>query len=189
MMDEDKERIRERAIEVCRCMDGWRLDGRDDLYGTVLLSDGGRGLFFHPIWSSADRMEISGYYGGLGQFLPYDREKTKITVSMAKAPERVARDIEKRLLPAYERMLAKAIESKERHDRYEREKKDVLESVRDAIGGDAHIIQDDRVISYRPFHCDAEHRSGHDVQLKLTLPLKKAIRVLRMLGRRPEIKL
>jgi len=188
-MDEDKKRIREKATEVCAHMEGWNLDGRDDMYGTVLLSDGGRGLFFQPIWNSADRVEISGYYGGLNQFLPYEREKDKITVSLAKTPERIAMDIEKRLLPAYERMLAKAIENKGRHDRYEAEKREVLETVRDAIGGDAHVIQDDRVISYRPFHCVAKHSSGWEAKLELGLPLKKAVGVLRMLGKRPDIKI
>lgn len=65
MMDEDKERVRKKAIEVCRCMEGWKVDDREDLYGTVLVADGGRGLVLAPIWNNADRMEISGYYKGM----------------------------------------------------------------------------------------------------------------------------
>lgn len=108
---------------------------------------------------------------------------------MDKTPERIAGDIEKCLLPAYERMLAKAVEGKEANDRYEKEKREVLEAVRRVIGGDAHVIQGGRVISYRPFHCDAEYSSGWEVKLKVTLPLEKAIKVLKMLGKRPDIKI
>ena len=184
-MGEDKQRVRQKAIEVCSYMEGWKLDDSKDLYGTVLLSDSGRGLFFQPIWSNADRVEISGYFGDLRQFLTYEKEKTTITVGMAKTPERIAKDIEKRLLPAYERMFIKATEGKRVHDEYEKEKRAVLEAVRDAIGGDAHVIQDDRVISYHPFRCDVKI-SGHEVELRLTLPLVGAIIVLGILGEQSE---
>ena len=187
-MGEDKRRVREKAMEVCECMKGWQLDDREDLYGTV-LSNGVRSLMFAPIWGNTERMEISGYYGDLGRFLPYDREKAEITVSMAKTPERMARDIEKRLLPAYERVLARVMEGKKGYDRYEAEKREVLESVRQAIGRDAHVIQDDRVVSYRPFHCLVKYRSGKEVVLELTLPLAKAVGILSLLGKRPDIKI
>ena len=186
MMNENKRRVREKAMEVCECMKGWQLDDREDLYGAV-LSDGVRSLMFAPIWGNTERMEIRGYYGDLGQFLPYDKEKTEITVSMAKTPERIARDVEKRLLPAYERVLAKAMENKESYEKREAEKRSTLEAVKQAIGGDANVIQDDRVVSYRPFHCLAKYRSGKEVVLELTLPLVKAVGILSLLGKRPDI--
>ena len=187
-MNEQEELVRQKTIEVCKCMEGWRLDEEQGTYGTLIMSNDSDGLVFSPIWNNSNRVEIHGYYGGLNKYLPYEREKTEITVSMAKTPERIAKDIEKRLLPAYKKVYAETMEAKKVDDEYKKKKVFILETIQKTIGGDAHIIHDKKVISYKPFECDVKYWSGHNVRLKITLPLEKAIEILKMLGVKSEVR-
>lgn len=62
-----------------------------------------------------DRIEISGSYNGLTSYLPYhkDREKTEITVAGDRPIAAIAKEICRRLLPAYESMRAAAKASRD----------------------------------------------------------------------------
>jgi len=185
---EEGELAKEDARRICEFLDGWELD--EDIDSTSYVWRGlarsaeGRQLLFRLEWNKNDRLEISGSWGmGLYQFLPYNREKTEITVSRKKSPEKIAKEIERRLLPAYERMFAKAVRHKEANDSYEKRKKDALEAIKAAIGGDAHFTSDgNKVYSYEPYNCDAEFYTD-EVKLELRLPLEKAVRMLKWLKR------
>lgn len=187
-MNEQEESVRQKTIEVCECMKGWRLDEEQEVYGTLIVSNSGGGLVFSPIWNNSNRVEIHGYYGDLNQYLPYKREKTEITVSMAKTSERIAKDIEKRLLPVYEKVYAETMEAKKVDDKYKREKAAILKTIQEVIGGDAHIIHDKEVISYKPFECDVEYWSGHNVRVKIILSLEKAVEILKILGKKSDVR-
>jgi len=135
---------------------------------------------------SSNRLEIRGSFGGSGiaRYRPYGGdpayEKTDITVSLSKSPEKIARDITTRLLPPYTRMLAYAQERKAKDDAYKYHKKNVLKQVIIAIGGDAQMHRHDEniVYGYEPYRFEAKHWTGDEIEIKITLPMGQALKVL-----------
>lgn len=169
--------------------DDWHLDGSwpEDYNGNKLTGPSERCLHFNIGWRTNDRLEIDGHFdNGLSQYLPYreEREKTEITVAVNKAPEKIAQDIKKRLLPPYERMLAIAIERKRREDNYKAKRKEAMERVKNAIGGDVDFTthrDEDALYGYKPYSFDAQYWTGGEIEFKIRLPLETAIEVLRFI--------
>jgi len=152
---------------------------------TFKLTTGDMTLSFSQPYNLQDRLEIRGSFDyGLSQYLPYRgdqaREKTDITVSLSKSPEKIAHDITIRLLPPYKRMLAYAQEHKAKDDEYKYHKKNVLKQVIIAIGGDAqmHRYDENIVYGYEPYRFEAKHWTGDDLEIKITLPMGQALKVL-----------
>lgn len=65
-----------------------------------------------------DKIEVSGSYTGLRDFLPSNHDRSTIGVSSSKDPETIARDIERRLMPGYLDTIKRAKEIKARHDNW-----------------------------------------------------------------------
>jgi len=152
---------------------------------TFKLTTGDMTLSFSQPYNLQDRLEIRGSFDyGLSQYLPYRgdqaREKTDITVSLSKSPEKIAHDITIRLLPPYKRMLAYAQEGKRKDDAYKYHKKNVLKQVIIAIGGDAQMHRHDEniVYGYEPYRFEAKHWTGDEIEIKITLPMGQALKVL-----------
>lgn len=77
--------------------------------GASLRHPDGRALFlFAPDypWSKRGRVRVSGVYP---QHQAWRRERAEVTVGMGRDPGAVARDLRRRLLPAYEAELAVAV--------------------------------------------------------------------------------
>jgi len=153
--------------------------------GVLKSTTGIMTLAFSQPYNLQGRLEIRGSFDyGLSQFLPYHgeaREKTDITVSLSKSPEKIARDITTRLLPPYKRMLAYAQEQKAKDDEYKYHKKNVLKQVIIAIGGDAQMHRHDEniVYGYEPYRFEAKHWTGDDIDIRITLPIDTATKVLK----------
>jgi len=69
------------------------------------------------------RIHISGAMNGLAKYMPYRTERESITADNRRASTAIARDIERRLLPAYRALLKTCIERKQANDEYEANKK------------------------------------------------------------------
>lgn len=184
-MKEEQEYLIDIASKVASLLDGdWTIDQErlDGGYpGIFLNGPDDKSLHFVIPWNNDNRLEISGSFrNGLNQHLPYsgDREKTEITVAKSKAPEQIAKDIERRLMPPYERVLAQTKERKAKADAYEAEKMRALETIRDAMGEGASI-KDDDVIRYNSF-CRAKYYGG-TIKIEVELPVDKAVEILRQI--------
>ncbi len=187
MYEEEKTELAKKAGGICaKLTDNWTLDGNFE-GNRVIIKSGQKQLHLQFPWNDTNRLMISGSWpNGLYNFLPYNKLKTEITVTKDKAPERIARDIEKRLLPNYEKMLQEAIKGKEVNDAYLDRKDKALKRIIEAIGGDAHIMEhNQQVHSWKPYDCTVEYH-GHyssdeetEVQLRIRLPLEKVIEILR----------
>ena len=179
---EEKEKLREIVSAVAPFLGDWQLF-YGNYRGIYLSSSDERELQFAFPWNKSDRLEIRGIFlNGLNNYLPYgdSKEKTKITVSVEKTPERIAQDIKKRLLPPYERMFAIAQKRKQENDQYKAKRRLAMEMVKEAIGGDVHFSEyrEDELYGYRhPFK--AKYWSGDKIEFTITLPLQKAIEVLK----------
>jgi len=153
-------------------------------YGGTVLSNPSAGMVLAFRQEPSNRLEIRGSFDyGLSQYLPYRgeaREKTDITVSLSKSPEKVAHDITIRLLPPYKRMLAYAQDGKRKDDEYKYHKKNVLKQVIAAIGGDAQMHRHDEniVYGYEPYRFEAKYWVDNDLEIKITLPMDQALKVL-----------
>lgn len=166
---------------------GWHIDTDhpDERRGISLISEGERRLLFDIGWSTNDRLEIYGSFdNGLAQYLPYQsqRPKTEISVAVTKTPEKIAQDIKRRLLPNYEQVLAAAKEYKKRDDDYKATRKQAMEQIKTAIGGDVDFLshtQRDELYGYKPYSFEAKYHSNDEIEFTLTLPFKKALEVLK----------
>ena len=182
-MEEEQKSLIDKANKIGSLLNGsWTIDQErlDGGYpGVFINGPEDKSLQFRIRWANTERLEISGSYrNGLNQHLPYDREKTKITVAKSKTYEQIAKDIERRLMPPYERVLARARELKVKADAYENEKMKALEAVKEAMGEGASIRQDE-VIRYSPF-CRAKCY-GNEIKIELELPVDKAVEILRQI--------
>jgi hypothetical protein len=89
---------------------GWQAVPSHERAAYVRHRDG-RGLFLYAMtqpWSARGRCEVTGEYPP-GQ--AWRRRRVSVTVSMGRDPRAVARDLERRLLPAYGPEFAAALES------------------------------------------------------------------------------
>jgi len=154
-------------------------------YGGTVLSNPSAGMVLAFRQESSNRLEIRGSFGSnIARYRPYRGDpaygKTEITVSLSKSPEKIARDITTRLLPPYKRMLAYALEGRRKDDEYKAHKKAILEKLIVAYGFDASIHpRDENVIyGYEPYRFEAKHWTGDDIDIRITLPIDTATKVL-----------
>jgi len=176
------------ATTLCTLLEGeWYInqDHSDSGYsGVSIETPGGKALNITIPYNNKTRLEIRGsWLDGLSQHTPCNHESTHITVLQSKTPEQIARDITKRLLPPYERVLAQAREAKAAHDKQEAHKQKVLESLQ-AVMPNA-TIRNDEVYQYEPHRITVKYcsYSDGDVQLELTVPAEKALEILKGLNR------
>ncbi|GLW98255.1 hypothetical protein [Microtetraspora sp. NBRC 16547] len=99
----NRQEMEEFAIKLAPVLDGFTAEIADDRPVYLVRPDGAC-LVVHRVWKRPEHVKIiAGYLGGdAGYGLP----RHEITVAVARGPERIAADIRRRLLPAYERDLA-----------------------------------------------------------------------------------
>ena len=181
---EEREKLREIVLAIAPFLDDWQLNDKDNYRGLYLCSPDGKGLYFNFPWNKPDRIEIRGIFpNGLNQYWPYsgEREKTEITVSITKTPKKIAQDIKKRLLPPYERMLTIAKERKQKDDQYDAKRRQTMEMVKEAIGGNVDFVEhrEGELYGYKPYSFRAKYCSGDEVEITIRLTLQKAIEALK----------
>lgn len=82
-------------------------DGYTPIYADIVDSKTEATIGFSRVWNKKTHVHVSGSYpyrdaeGKTFWNLPYNVENPSINSAIAKGPEKVARDIEKRLLPEY----------------------------------------------------------------------------------------
>lgn len=90
--------------------DGWKAVPSHDLAAFLRHPDG-RGLFLYALsqpWSARGRVQVTGEYP---RHQSWRRRTVQVTVGMGREPQAVARDLERRLLPAYSAEFAVAMEA------------------------------------------------------------------------------
>ncbi|WP_433347634.1 hypothetical protein ACQP25_30785 [Microtetraspora malaysiensis] len=99
----NRQEIEELATKLAPVLDGFTAAIAEDR-PVYLVRPDGASLVVHRVWKRPERVKIIAGYpdGGAGYGLPC----REITAAVARGPERIAADIRRRLLPAYERDLA-----------------------------------------------------------------------------------
>ncbi len=155
---------------------------------------GPRGLKLHLTvdgYGNKGRVEISGSRTGLYNFLRSEEWPRSITVTKEKAPEKIAADIKRRLLPKYEVAFKKATEAKAKADDTKAKAEDALLEVM-KVCGESELTDRNRnertayprkvpgVYSVRVYEFDPPA-----VKLELdSMPVELAKEVLAVLARR-----
>ncbi len=71
------------------------------------IVNGDRKVSVGFVWNQRDRVSLRGTFdNGLHQHLPYRAENPEITVAISRGPAVIAREIARRVLPAYDALLA-----------------------------------------------------------------------------------
>jgi hypothetical protein len=153
--------------------------------GVFIQSSDGKKLYLQDYNS---RLEINGSFdSGLSQYLSYAeaREKTEITVAATRAPEQIAKAIISRLLPPYERMLAKCKEGKARDDEYISRRNAVVNQVLNALPGTrTYPYEVNRVYFPAPYYGNAGCYPDR-VHIEIELPPDTAVKMLMWLSGNP----
>ena len=146
--EEEKEKTIAVAQKIADAM-GWQVKKGDSWQ--VEITNGDLSLNVQ-LSVSGDRIKIYGIFRGLSQYLYRFRnpEKTEITVGANKPVERIVKDIQSRLLPAYQIQLAEARAQKQKNDEYQEKKKRTIEELATHIH-DARMPEGlDSVYGYEP---------------------------------------
>lgn len=142
---------------------GWTRDTTYDQDGgdwrTGLAGPASQRLFLSNTSAGAGKLHIGGRFPNGG----YVREQVKINVSLTKAPERIAHDITRRLLPFYQKSLVIALDRKRRDDEYKAGTDRLAAELSQLIGKE--LGGQDKNILYLPFGC-AEIRGPESIHFK-----------------------
>jgi len=140
------------------------------------------------LWNNKDRIEINGCFpNGLSGFLPYDKEKTEITVSRTKPINKIANDIKKRLLPSYLKMLKCAEEGKKADDDYKAKRLDALQKIADACNGELRDEGSEPLVHRYDPDIDAKYWSlEKNIKLKVRVSVDMAVKICRMIMEKGE---
>lgn len=178
-------------------LDGWSFrEPPEDWEGWMVVLEGPSGMALHLLWSSRNQPgTIEGAFPKLpGDKDPYltqeDKQRCRIGATLTRPPAVLARDIERRLLPCYsevfERVSPQVEEAHESHQWAESLLEDLID-----IGGAKPRTDSQRhfhEVSFRNLSGSAhiiepcQSRPQGSVQLRLELPGRFAVRVLRFIA-------
>lgn len=153
---------------------------------TIVFSAG-----YVPHGGSCEKMEIRGELPknakGESPYIGYGKKMPAINVSTSKTGLQIAKDIERRFLPAYTELLMKAIETVQSEDAYYNKRDAMAIQIAQIVKVDKDRISDGKVDFYRsPFHVFNETLAGakvsdEDVELTVSLSYRDTLDVLRYL--------
>jgi hypothetical protein len=102
---------------------------------TIDGPDGAELWFGFDRYGYTGRIVIHGELDNeLSHHVPYGEHTPSITVAETRTPDAIAREIKRRLLPAYRELLVKVRESKARNDEYEQQRDGLRDELLTALG-------------------------------------------------------
>lgn len=110
MSDDMRARAGRVAAEVAAALgEGWSVATDRVTVGADIAHTDGRALFIRELWNAKGRWTIAGIYPespASDRFAGDGKPMPRITVAATRTPAAIAREITRRLLPAYETRLA-----------------------------------------------------------------------------------
>jgi len=185
---EDKDIIKI-TKEVAKHMDGWKYYKEKDYNRpSIINSDGARVMFMGNGYGQHNRIELIGSFprNCYPMYSDEKKFKTKITVSVTKKSELIARDITNRLLPEYlkiyeiimERIATTDKIKKKAHDRMS----EIAEIIGTEIGGDERQPKVHKWSTGTTGYGDFTTTNGDDYYIDLkNVPHKIAAKIARIL--------
>lgn len=139
---------------------------------------------------AAGRAELTGSLNHDGQRLyehiPYGSKLPSITVSLAKSPQQIARDIERRLLPTYREIRTETLARKARSDQDELDRQGLAASLAAVLGVESENPNTAKLYigSYGdPLHGDVSVRSAsYEVEFSLRASPSLAIELAKAIA-------
>ena len=176
------------AVALARAMGaGWRAEAMHER-GAHLRHRDGRALFLHaPTYpfSMQGRVEVSGVYP---HRQAWRRDRASVTVGISRDPAAIAKDLQRRLMPAYEAELAVALAAEAAQEAAAAEVGRVAAAILAAVPGSDQEVQgvpygEARVrLRGHGYRHDVRVRGGRDgVEVDMDLRGVPAGDVLRML--------
>jgi len=137
---EDEDRLQALAPGIAEAL-GWEVERkeRDYRHYVEIVATEERRLGL-SVTDGHGTMGISGRFPAPpsswgSSWLPYDAKTPRINVSLKKTAEAIARDIERRLLPEYEPLLAEALRRRAEHEGSEDKAMTNMKRLAKVIGG------------------------------------------------------
>lgn len=115
----------------------WQLrrdtEGEDSSWRQYVEGPDQAAIFVSNTWGGKGRIHLSGSFPQDAHF-SYQEQRPSITVAETAAPERIAKEINRRLLPEYLPLLAKKLADKQAHDNFEANKLATFKAALAVIG-------------------------------------------------------
>jgi hypothetical protein len=147
-----------------------------------------------PLGKSCEKMEIWGELPknekGESPYIGYGKKIPSINVSTSKTGTQIAKDIERRFLPAYAELFEEAVKTVRSQDAYYSKRDAMALQIAQIVKVDEDRISDGKVDFYRsPYHVFNETLaeadvSDDDVKLTLRLSYRDTLDVLKYLTSR-----
>jgi len=161
--------------------DNWHVNEKWREFGIALDGKNGERLSIYRASNDKNRIVLWGCFPGYEDFLSFKDEKTNITVAQGRTPEAIAKDIERRLLPTYYKVLKRAKKNKTEHDRIVQERAAAMQVLSDALPTNAYI-EDGALVAYNFNFFSARWQSYHkNFQLTIEVSLEQAIKIIELL--------
>jgi hypothetical protein len=136
MPDQPGAAVRQRAPQIAAALGpDWTVNASTDTPGAHIAHPDGRRLFLRVPWNAPGRLAISGVYPPVDSVYGRDADPVQITVGLTRPAEAVAREITRRLLPAYEPLLAHAVAQTQRRDGEQAQRGRAAEQLCQALPG------------------------------------------------------
>lgn len=140
------------------------------------------------VTSMTVRGEVPKNARGESPYIGYGKSMTEINVAVSKSPGQIAKEIERRFMPAYMEILKGALDSIASSDTYHDKVNSVAKRIADLAGVPYETKNDGRVLFHHSSHeilTDSNAKVyDNDVTLELSLSHENALDVLRFLIRK-----
>lgn len=195
--DRRKRALLNAARGIASRLDGWSLrEPSEDWGGCMLVLEGPSAQALQVIWCNGHkRGQIRGVFpklpGGQQIYVRYEDEKRcRVGVSLTRPPEALARDIQRRLLPAYEEVFERVSRQVEKAHASHESAESLLAELVTVCGKKPQTDAQRRrhEINFRDIRGSAqvtgptESRPEGSVYLRLDLPGPVAVEVLRLVA-------
>lgn len=172
----------------------WKYEEQTEPYPTHYIANGAEArIALHVPWSQPDRIAIGGSLnvGKNGQYITLykqggEREYVpEITVAVSRGVPKIVEEIKRRLLPEYERILALAIDKRNKDAAYQNRTRENLKTLAKITRTDLGKYKDDERTSYSfytgEYHGEVRVSDG-DVTLHISsLNVEEAEKILRVI--------
>ena len=108
-------------------------DGSDSSWRQNIEGPDQAAIFVSNTWAGKGRLSLSGNFPHDVHF-GYQETRPSITVSESATPQRIAKEIQRRLLPDYLPLLVKKLADKNAHDNFETNKMATFKAALEVIG-------------------------------------------------------
>lgn len=142
----------------------------------------GHGRFHFRV--DGDRLKISAApVDSLIEFAPRPDPRRAITVSLAKSPERIAKDVQRVLLPLWNSFLAQTLATRERYEKSRNVKREAIQPIAEALGGEVRGNSDAPSCGFSADGCRLDFTAHGSMDIRGWVPHALGLQIAQLVAK------